>query len=239
MPQLTHRPREANHAPVRGKGTNVNVYLLGVGDHQTPTYEELAVGAAGAAKLATSIPLDSALGYKIEAGQYLTFIDANGLEYLAQLSATAAAGANSLTVEPLAVAVPGGATTESPAYLWDRTDASVSSSFNEQTVNAFNDGDNEDGVTTGFSRTMTLPGRYHFANAAYQTLLWAAERGRECWVSREFPAPNSNYQSGLIYEGPCGVTATESASGADGFVSADATVKWRGAMTITEPQPTA
>jgi len=232
-----------NHAPTRGKEVRIYVYLLGVGDRTKPTDATFTVASGGAAKGATSITLDEAAAYKAEAGQVLQFVDSNGAEYLARLTEqydpdATAPGDITLAVAALPEAIPAGAIAQTPTYFWDRTDASVDTSYDLSAVTTFNTGDNQDGVITGFQRTMSLPGLFYPKNAALKTLQWAADRGRECWLQREMPAPSSAFSKGEIYEGPAVVDSVALGAPGDGFASADVNITWLGSITYTDATPT-
>lgn len=238
MPSLGTRSRVANHRPKRGKDTDVYIARLPEGDRTKPTDQILVVATGGAAKAATSVSLDSALTGPIEKGQYLCFYDSTGKETLARVSATANTGATSLTVDALDEAIAVGAEAEFPAYLWDRTDASIDRSYSLSAVTTFNTGDGRDGTITGNEKNFTLPGLHYHYNAAYKTALEAANEGAEVWAARVVAAPNSAFQSGDIVEGAAVVTAAPSASSQDGQVTADLTLAFLGVVTETAPSPT-
>ena len=240
MPQL-YRSRVANHAPTRGKETDVFIALLPIGERRAPTDQQLIVSTGGAAKGATSIPLTGALTGDIEEDQYLCFADANGKEYLALLSSKADGTdtpVSALPVVALGEAIPAGAVAEFPPYLWDRTAADVDRSYSLNSVTTFNTGDSRDGVITGNEKNITLPGLYFFYNAAYKTAKLAADSGRELWVTRLIRKPNDNYQSGDKTEGAAVVTAAPSPSSQDGQVGADLTLAFVGPNTESDAIPT-
>jgi hypothetical protein len=209
------------HAPSLGRTTDIFVSLLPLGVRTAPTQQTLTVASGGAALSATTITVDETIAALIPANSFLQFYNlTTGEEYLAQLTADVSTG-SSLTVKALGEAIPEGAVASNPGYLWDRSDASVDRSYNRSTVATFNTGGDEDGVVTGASRTMTLPGLFYAKNAGYLNALWAAENGREIYVQRQINGV-------LDMEGPCVVTAAPSAAPVDGNVSADLTLAFQG-----------
>ncbi|MGI8935427.1 MAG: hypothetical protein ACR2FS_15270, partial [Phormidesmis sp.] len=125
-------------------------------------------------------------------------------------------------------AIPDGAIAELPAYVWDRTDSSVTKSYNFAGTTTYNTGDNEDGVTTGYTAEITLPGIDYHYNDGLKTALTAARLGQECWVSKIKPAPNDNFERGEVREGPAVVTNEGDGGAADAFQNRDIDMKWVG-----------
>lgn len=211
----------AGHAATLGRKTDIFIALLPELVRTAPVQQELTVGTGGAAQAATTITVDETIATPLPANQFLQFYNlTTGQEYLARLTADVSSGSD-LTVKALGEAIPAGAITAFPNYLWDRTAADVDRSYAESVFATFNTGGDEDGVSTGSSKTIALPGQFYRKNAGYLTALWAAENGREVWVQRVINGV-------LDIEGPCGVTAAPSASPVAGSVSADLTLKFRG-----------
>ncbi|MEM6836260.1 MAG: phage tail tube protein [Cyanobacteria bacterium P01_C01_bin.120] len=211
----------AGHAPTRGNTTDIFLGLLPLGVRTAPTQQQLTVGTGGTALDATSINVTETISALIPANSFLQFYNlTTGEEYLAQLTADVSSG-SVLAVKALGEAIPEGAVASNPGYLWDRSDASVDRSYNRATTQTFNTGGDEDGVITGASRTMTLPGIFYAKNAGYLNALWAAENGREVYVQRVIGGR-------VDMEGPCVVTAAPSAAPVDGNVSADLTLAFQG-----------
>jgi hypothetical protein len=226
--------RTAKHAPTRGKDIDLRVALLAPGSRVKPygdTIEQVTVGAAAAAKGATSITVTALTAnvVKMAKGQVLRFEDqTTGKEYLAYVNADAIATNTTLTVVPLDEAIPAGAIAEFPAYCWDRTDSSTTKSYSFSGVTTYNTGDNEDGVNTGFTVDATLPGIDYHYNDGLKTALAAATLGQEFWFAKVKPAPNDAFVRGEVREGPAVVTGDNEGSPADAFQSRDIDVKWVG-----------
>lgn len=242
LPPIRTNGRIANHAPVRGGESNVYLARLPLGIRRPPKDLILVVGAAGAAKGATTIPLTAAItadpdDVLPQAGQYLMFVDADGIERICKLSATVQPGDDDLTVTPLPEPIAAEMESEYPTYLWDRTAADVDRSYSLSSVTTFNTGDSRDGVITGNEKGLTVPGLYYFQNAAYKTALAAADEGRECWVFREMRRPSDAYKQGDVIQAAAVVTAAPSASPVDGQVSADLTFAYVGAVQETDAIP--
>lgn len=245
MPALTPNRtngRIANHAPVRGGESNVYLARLPVGIRRPPKDLILVVGVGGAAKGTTSIPLATAITATADevlpqAGQYLMFVDADGIERLVELAQTVQPGDDALTVVALSEPIAAEMESEFPTYLWDRTAADIDRSYSLSSVTTFNTGDSRDGVVTGNEKGLTVPGLYYFQNAAYKTALAAADEGRECWVYREIRRPSDAYKQGDVTQGAAVVTAAPSPSAVDGQVGADLTFAFVGAVEETDAIP--
>jgi hypothetical protein len=224
------------HGPILGRETKVTISLLKKRKRVKPVAQTLTVGATAAAKGATAITV-AALTGEIPEGQFLLFIDANGVERLCQLSADAAVGATTLAVTALAEAIPGGATAEFPVELFDRTAADISESFNLAEVYTLNTGGNKDGAITGSSKTISLPGIYYHYNAGAQTAAYAAGLGRELWLAVEYAPPNDSFIRGEINEGPFLLTGKNKASPQDNFLTFDMDGEFVGNPIVVPPQP--
>lgn len=237
--------KTAKHAPTRGKDVDLRIALLAPGERVKPYgdgIEEITVSNASTAvaKGATSIPVTAltALVVKMAKGQVLRFENqTTGKEYLAYVDANADVGDTSITVKPLDEAIPDGAIAEFPAYVWDRTDSSTSKSYNFSGVTTYNTGDNEDGVTTGYTAEITLPGIDYHYNDGLKTALAAAASGQECWVAKVKPAPNDAFLRGEVREGPAVVTSDDEGSAADAFQSRDISMKWVGDLEELPAKP--
>jgi hypothetical protein len=223
LPSTKNRVLEgaAGHAPSLGRKTDVFIALLPDGVRTAPTEQTLTVASGGAAQGATTITVDETISALIPGNTFLQFYNlTTGQEYLARLTQDVSSGSD-LTVAALAEAIPAAAVAQNPGYLWDRSDASVDRSYNRATTSTFNTGGDEDGVITGASRTMSLPGIFYAKNAGYLNALWAAENGREIYVQRQINGV-------LDMEGPCVVTAATFAAPVAGNVSADLTLAFQG-----------
>ena len=238
MPNI--RSLEQSHAPVAGKKIQVFVALFMSGQPLTEfAAQTLTVDVAGAAKGATSIPLSGALTSPVNAGQYLTFADANDVEKLAQVTAFADVGETSLTVAALDEAIDAADVSQYPPYLWDRTDASINRSIAYDTVETFNTGGNEDGTPGTTTGSLTLPGLEYHYNAAARTLEYAVQNSEFVYFRYEKPIPSSAFLAGEVVEGRAGVESFDSAAPAAGAVTNDFTLKTLGALNIVAATPTA
>ncbi|MEM8602629.1 MAG: phage tail tube protein [Cyanobacteria bacterium P01_H01_bin.121] len=191
--------------------------------------------AGSVAANATSITLAAPLLGAINAGQYLTFADADGIESVVRVAAKAEADATSLVIDAAPEAIAGGAIAEFPCYLWDRTDASISRSYSQSSVTTYNTGQDTDGVPTNSEKSISCAGLYHYTNAAARTALAAADAGKYVHCRVVDPIPNSNFKRGRVTEGRALVTSAGSAAPADGNISLDIDIQWRGPVTEREP----
>jgi len=214
----------AGHAPTLGRETDVWIALLPLGSRVKPVTQQLTIATAGGST--TTLTVTQTIDTPIQAGQYLTFtLISTGVEYMVRVATTVSSGSSITIATAVEGGIPDGAVAAFPSYLWDRTGADVDRSYNEATFATFNTGGDEDGVSTGASKTITLPGIFYNKNDGYMTALFAADNGREVWVTRKI--------RDQIIEGAASVTAAPSASPVDGFVSADLTLKFRGKATET------
>jgi hypothetical protein len=243
MPSLI---RTAKHAPTRGKDVDLRVALLAPGDRIKPygdSVEKITVANGSAvAKGATSITTTALTAnvIKIAKGQVLRFEDqATGKEYLAYVDEDATATDTALTVKALDEEIPDSAVAEFPAYVWDRTDSSTTKSYNFSGTTTYNTGDNEDGVVTGYTADITLPGIDYHYNDGMKTVLEAARLGQECWVSKIKPAPTDAFERGEVREGPAVLTNDSEGSAADAFQTRDLDMKWVGDIDELPAKPVA
>jgi len=208
------------NAPTLGRTTDIFIALLPLGVRAKPAAQLLTIGAGGGD--GTTITVTQTIAANIQAGQYLRFTHPTTAEdHVVRVATTVSSGSDITIAKAVAgTGIPDGAESAFPGALWDRTGADVDRSYNRSTFNTFNTGGDEDGVVTGASRTITLPGIYHRNNEGYLTALFAAENGREVWVTR--------IVGKQITEGPCVVTAAPSASPVDGPVGADLTLAFQG-----------
>jgi hypothetical protein len=194
---LTRNLVQINHVPTLGKNVQVYVARLGKGVPLSAIVDQtLVVATGGAAKGATSLPITTALTGKIFKGQYLCFADENDIEHLALLTADANVNATSLAVKSLDEAIPAAAAAEFPAYLWDRTDASLDESYANSKSLTFNTGGAQNAVPTTIDRKISLPGEFWHYNAAFRTAAAVADAQEYVYVKRVEPAPNANFTSG-------------------------------------------
>lgn len=189
------------------------------------------------AKGATTITLLEPLIGRIESGQWQMFYDADDKEVLVKLTATAQVGATALTVMATKEAIAGGARSEFPAYLWDRTAADLSESYENATVSTFNTGGDRDGVPVSKTKDLTVPGVYNAFNAAYWTAKTAAEDEVFIHVTITDPPPkdDGNYAEYVIAEGRALVTEASRPAPGDGFMTSDLNIAFMGAVQTKTP----
>ncbi|MBW4648911.1 MAG: hypothetical protein KME06_09435 [Kastovskya adunca ATA6-11-RM4] len=223
------------HPPIRGKDVKITIALLGKkpGDRIKPTPETLAIGAAGPAKGATTITLAGAPTNVIQSGQRLLFVDEDGNEFIAVVSAKPTSTA--LSVRALDEAIPPGATAQFPVKMWDRTDSGVDRSYNMASVNHYDDGGTRDGVSTGSEKNISLPGIYYEKNAGLITCLHAADQGIPIWIRRELPPPSDAFSTGRVIEGAGLITGAPDSAPTDNFVTMDLNASFVGDVLEVSP----
>lgn len=214
----------AKHAPTQGNKSRVTVALLPKGRRNRPTPIVITLGA-GVTKAAVTSTVTITGGSStefIEAGQFLLFVEpTTGNEKLVQVSARTATNATAIPIDAADEAIVSGAVAVYPVEFYDRTGADFDQSFNLAEVSTFNTGGNRDGVVTGGSADVDLPGIYYHYDAGFQTVSYAAANNREVWLEVEYTPPNDNFTKGEIKGGAIAVTSRGIASPEDGFVTAD------------------
>lgn len=209
------------HPGIQGRKTIVRSALARRGDRSTVFEPEVITLGEAATKSATSLTISPGLVNPIAAGQWLMFTDATGKERLAKVTVNAEVGATSLTVAALPEAIADDSTAGFPVELFDRTAADLSQSFNLAEIATFNTGGSRDGVITGDSTDISLPGLYYAYNAALMTIRDAARGGSEIYLEVEYDKPSDAYSRGEVTYGYLLVTGYNQASPVDGFISAD------------------
>jgi predicted secreted protein len=192
-----------------------------------------------AAKGATAIPV-TALTEKMYRGQALAFVDADGLETLAILSADAAVGATSLTVYALPEAIAAAATAQFPAKLSERSSVNFSASANTAETQTGDSGGEVRMIVSGFgARTITTDGVFVYKNAGYET-------ARNCFLERlrvfarvVYPAPSPAYTKGLQRYGYFVVNSMGNDASADAQITAPVELTSDGGVCEVDPTPTA
>jgi hypothetical protein len=207
-----------SHKPTKGRLTDVWVALLGE-NRTKPTQQDLTIGTSGGA--GTTLTVTETIASTIKAGQYILFTNTTtGEEYMVKVAADVSSGSEIPIAKAVAGDIPDGAVGTFPAYLWDRSAASIDRSYTRSTFATFNTGGDEDGSITGAARTFTCPGLYYPKNAGYFTALHAAEEGLEVWVQCTFGES--------VMEGAAVVTAAPVGSPVGGDVTADLTFAFQG-----------
>jgi len=222
------------HAPSLGRKSKVMVALLPKGVRARPADASfLSTGDVIAGQ--TSISLNHATGTVVAAGQYLRFVTPTGEERLVKVSTTTPANATAIPVVALTEDLPAGSTADFPVEFFDRSAADIDFSYNLAEVSTLNTGGNRDGVITGGSADINLPGIFYHYCAGANTVFEAANNGAEVWLEIEYEAPGEGYAHGRRIGGPAGVTGRTQASPNDGFVSADIKAAFLGGVDERMP----
>lgn len=223
------RSLDQKHAPVAGKKVQIFIARFETGQPFSDfAPQTLTVAAGGAAKGANSIPLTTPLTKPINKGQFLCFADTNDVEHLVEV--TAKSTGSTIQCRALDEAIAAAEVAEYPAYLWDRTDASLEQSINYDVVETFNTGGNEDGTPGTKSGSLSVPGlKYHY-NAAAQTLARAVTDSAFVIVRREEPVPSTAFTTGPVEVFRAGVESASKAAPASGSMTDDYTLKILGAV---------
>lgn len=225
----------------KAKGTVLTVALLPLGVRQKPIDQTLIVHNSSAgtalAKGATSIPLATALLGLIPQGQWLLFIDSNGIERVCQLSADADAGASTLAVVALPETIADASTGIFPAKLQARTAASIARTAALKSTITFDSDSERDGTTTSRERNLSAAGNYLYYDAGLMTCEYAYQNDLEVWIRRTLPPPNSAYTTGKVSEGPAAITSMPDEAPADGFITENTEFAFLGFVTESSPVP--
>lgn len=234
---LTRNLVQINHVPTLGKNVQVYVARLGKGVPISAIVDQtLIVATGGAAALATTITLTTALTGKIFKGQYLCFADANDIEQLALVTADAVVGDTTLTVKALDEAIAATSKAEFPTYLWDRTDASLDQTYANNKTVTFNTGGAQNAVPTTIDRKITLPGEFWHYNAAFRTAAAVADAQEYLYVKRVEPAPNALFSAGDTIEGRALVSSVKSAGQSNSPITGDLEIEFSGPTKKTDPK---
>lgn len=221
-----------NHQPMSGFNTKVSVAIGAV-----KPIGSIVILDGGAIKGATTLTVDP-LTEKIESGNWLLFTDADGLEYLIKVVATAEAGATTLSVKAIATAIPDLAEASFPSELYDRAAVDFERSINTVNVVSLNTGGSELQVATTSSQSISAPGYWHWWNPGLRICEDHAESKKAFWIIIEYESPDPKiFAKGAIISGVGIITDLPKASPADGFVSSDLSFLFTGQVTITEPVP--
>lgn len=221
---------------VIGRGTKVTVALLPDGSRASIAPQVITLSAAAAAQdanlsvSALTGPIVASLADPV----FLTFEAPDGTDRFVKVVASAAAGATSLTVEPVRLAIPSASIADYPVRLLSRTSVDITPNANDITTDTFENDGYEDGIVTKIGYGINCPGNFLPLDAGYRTCVKAFNEFREVYLSIELPAP-AGYAHGYIYRGVAGVTNAPLKAPADGVISADLDFKTRGKIEIIEP----
>lgn len=223
-------------AVTKGKRTKVFCALKNSGDREEPTAVTLTL-TAGPAKGATTLAITS-VTTKIYKGQYVLFEDSNDKVYLAQVDADYTTGV-SLTVKPLAEAIPNAAVAAFPVPFLLRTACDINTDTGLDEVNTFDHdvtGDASPGATTV---TIDIPGLYSYYNAGLSTARYAQVNSQELYVIRELDTPNAAaFTKGDVEKGCVILSSRSSSAPNEGSVSGDVSGRFV-SYTLVDPVPVA
>ena len=186
----------------------------------------VASSASGAAIGATSITLLQAIRGTINAGQYLQFVEPDGDERLVRVSTTVSSG-TTLSVVALNEAIAPGSKAIYPVELYDRTSADDSDSVNFSEFQTWSTGGQTDGVATGKSKEVSLGGIFYEGDAAYNTLQYALDNGREVYAILSDPPYKDDWTPRKV-KGAATLSGKSKARPVDGFVSNDISLRFLG-----------
>lgn len=223
-----------------GRGSEVTIALLEPGVREEVVPQTITVGITEAAALATTITvtaLTEPLVASLLSPVFLAFEDAvTGGERFVKVTAPAADGATTLTVEPLKRAIAPASTARHPVKLQARTSADLSTTANDITSSTFDQDGYVDGIVASIGYGLSCPGNFIQLDAGFRTAFFAFNEFREVWVTLKMPTPGGGYTSGYIFKGAASVTDLPIADPADGVISANATFSFRGKLIIEEPK---
>lgn len=232
----------AKHPPTLGNATRATIALLPLGRRNRPTPISIEIDGA-VAKAATSLTVTITGGSAnefLEVGQYLLFVEpSTGIERLAQVSTRTATNATAIPVYALDEAIADAAIAVYPIEFYDRTAADFDISYDLAEVSTFNTGGSRDGVVTGDSADVDLPGIYYHYDPGLHTLEYAAKNKLECWLEIEYRKPNDSFSKGMVKGGAIAVTSRGISSPEDGFVTADIGAAIVGTLLEVQPKATA
>lgn len=222
-----------NHQPYNGDKTIVRV---GIGKIK-PVVQTLTLDAA-ATKGATSLTLATGLTAPIDKDNWLLFVDADGLEFLAKVTADADSGDTTLTVKALDEAITDAAVAKFPSELYDRSAVNVARTYNNSEVFTLNTGGDRQVVPTTATKNATAPGFWYWHNAGYRICKEAAEAKKPVWLFVEYEPPSAAFSKGIIVSGKAVITARPTDSPANGFLTGDINFEFTGPVSETDPVAT-
>ncbi|MEM9245607.1 MAG: hypothetical protein AAGA67_07705 [Cyanobacteria bacterium P01_F01_bin.153] len=201
-----------------GKATDVCVALMRLGSTVYPITESFTVATGGAAKAATELTVAAAIANNLAAGQGLSFVDANDVQYFAVLAEDADAGATTFTVEPLGEAIPADAAAAFPVRSMLRTSANLSQSVETEEIDTF-DHASSAFLQTSKSAEFTMDGMYSSFDPGAACVRAAIDQGLRLYIRTTFKAPSANYVSGARNEFFAIPSSAETAAPVDGSVT--------------------
>lgn len=216
-----------NHQPYNGDKTTVRVALAKVLPWPLATFTL----SAQAAKAATTIAVTPALPFPVLKGNWLRFVDpTTDLEYMAKVSADAAAGATNLSVVALNQAIPSAATCNFPSELLDRSNADLDRKYNTKDIYTLNTGGQRQVVSVSGAKSGKASGFWHDKNAGLNICEDAAEAKLPVYVFYEYEPPEGATKGEVKY-GKAVITNLPKPSPAEGFIEGDVDFEFTGPFT--------
>lgn len=228
---------------VIGKGTQVRVALLPLGDRTTPGDVTLTTAGTETAKDTTSpgvITLAAALGANIliPAGTYLTFkAPTTGKEVTVQLVEDAVTDDSELAVNLIPEGIAASSIAKAPLILRGRTSANLNRSGKTTTSVDFDSAGYADGALTSIEQKIDIPGAWLPTDAGFATVEYAFQELREIYLWLELPKISAAYSKGKIYHGPALIENVGLESKADGIIDGKISVMFAGKPTIVNDTP--
>jgi predicted secreted protein len=173
-------------------------------------------------------------------GQALAFVDADGFETLAILSADADVGATNLTVYALPEAIAAGATAQFPAKVTERSSINFSESANTAETQTGDSGGYMRMIISGFAApTVTADGLFVYKNAGYTTCYNCFAERLRVFARIVYPAPSPAYTKGIQRYGYFVVNSLGNDASADAQITAPLELTADGGICYVDPTPTA
>lgn len=205
-------------APVTETAPGSEVYTL---DSQ-----DITTGAEAAAA-ATSITV-TALTYPVYKDNFIVFVDPDGIEYLAEITADADAGATSLTVKALDHTIPNASVALWPPEILDRTGLTVGNDMSTTDYITFNTGGFQISGPGTKSANWSCPGPYTYKNPGMRTIDTAFKKSDSFWLILEYPGEDG-YSKGMTYVWKAICTSAGIDGPADGIIEAERSGNFNGA----------
>lgn len=221
-----------NHQPYNGDKSIVRVAIGKI----KPVFQTLTLDNA-AQKGATSITVTTALAAPIDKDNWLLFTDADGLEYLAKVTADAAVDATTLTVRALDVEIPDTSTSPFPSELYDRSSIDLDFKYSAKDIFTLNTGGDRQVVTTSSQKSAKAPGFWYFFNAGLHICREASESKKPIWLFVEYEPPSPDYSKGVTNIGKAVISSRPKQSPADGFITQDLDFEFTGPVEEIQPVP--
>jgi hypothetical protein len=223
-----------------GRGTQIFIAPLQVGDELEPNPATLTIGSTAIAKGQTELTLSAALptGVFIPKFCYLGFRASTGKEVLVQLNDDAKAGNNKITVFPTPAQIAGGSIADYPLRLANRTSADITRTGATTSSTTFDDDGWQRNLTTGLSGGISVPGNWSQLDPSYKTVIYQFAQQLNVYVWVESVKPNPDYATGTIFKGVFNVQDVPVNFAADGIVTGDINLTLTGPLVEVDPEPT-